>query len=268
MSKTVEPPQPKGSLTVVGTGILAAGHLTLQTRGVLEKAERVYYAVVDPITERFILTLAPAAQSLGPLYLEGEDRSAIYDTMAERIVAPVRQGQRVAAAFYGHPGVCAAAGHRAIRLAREEGLEARMLPAISAEDCLVADLGLDPLADGLHTFEATRFLLAGREPDITVPLVLWQIGAIGVDTVGSGELWHRQNLAILAEVLLRTYPEDHEVTIYEASALAVRPPRLEKLPLGELANAAVTTLSTLVIPALEDPSIHGAMRVRLGLGEP
>jgi precorrin-2 methylase len=56
----------------------------------------------------------------------------------------VREGLNVCAAFYGHPGVFVYASHQSIRLARAEGFEAQMLPGISAEDCVFADLGIDP----------------------------------------------------------------------------------------------------------------------------
>ena len=48
--------------------------------------------------------------------------------------------------------------HESIAIARLEGFSARMLPGISAEDCLFADIGLDPGKDGCQSFEATDFL--------------------------------------------------------------------------------------------------------------
>jgi hypothetical protein len=37
-----------------------------------------------------------------------------------------------------------------------------MLPGISAEDCLFADLGIDPGIYGCQSYEATDFLANGR----------------------------------------------------------------------------------------------------------
>ena len=56
----------------------------------------------------------------------------------------VRLGKVVVGVFYGHPGIFVAPSHRAISIARAEGYEAKMLPAVSAEDSLYADLGVDP----------------------------------------------------------------------------------------------------------------------------
>ena len=60
------------------------------------------------------------------------------------MLAPIRRGIRLCAVVYGHPGVFVYASHEAVRRCRLEGLPARMLPGISAEDCLLADLGVDP----------------------------------------------------------------------------------------------------------------------------
>ena len=92
----------------------------------------------------------------------------------------VRAGSKVVGVFYGHPGVFVFPSHRAIAIARQEGYQARMLPGISAEDCLYADLGIDPGITGCHMYEATDFLLHEKPVDKTGHLILWQVGVVGV----------------------------------------------------------------------------------------
>src|SRR2546428_900577 len=103
--------------------------------------------------------------------------------MADRIVSAVQSGLDVCAAFYGHPGVFVDASHEAIRRTRRAGLPARMLPGISAEACLVADLGMDPAANGCQSFETTDFLLSRRKFDPSSALILWQVGVLGEASV-------------------------------------------------------------------------------------
>ena len=74
--------------------------------------------------------------------------------MADTILNEVRAGKTVCAALYGHPGIFACVGHIAITDARAEGFSAEMLPGISTEDCLVADLGIDPGTTGMQSMEA------------------------------------------------------------------------------------------------------------------
>ena len=96
-----------------------------------------------------------------------------------------------------------------------------MLPAVSAEDCLVADLGVDPGERGWQSWEATGFLLHGFRPDPTAGLVLWQVDGIGkLD-------WNLdpdpRGLGALAEVLGELYPPEHELVFYRASLYAIVP---------------------------------------------
>ena len=120
--------------------------------------------------------------------------------------AYAKKGERVVAAFYGHPGVFVAPSHLAIAGARKEGFEARMLPGISAEDCLFADVGFDPGERGCQSFEATDFLLRKRVFDVTSPLVLWQVGVIGVRDYQKSDLWGPRGLEVLVRRLLEFYP--------------------------------------------------------------
>ena len=68
----------------------------------------------------------------------------MYARIVGDILDAVRGGASVCAAFYGHPGIFVTPSHDAVRRARAEGYPARMLPAVSAVDCLFADLGVDP----------------------------------------------------------------------------------------------------------------------------
>ena len=137
------------------------------------------YVVADPIAATRLESLNRNARSLTELYRAGVPRRRIYEEMVDEILGPVRDGKRVCAVFYGHPGVYVEPSHEAVRRAREEGFEARMLPGVSAEDCLVADLGVDPGESGWQSWEATSFLLHGFRPDPTAGLVLWQVDGIG-----------------------------------------------------------------------------------------
>jgi Tetrapyrrole (Corrin/Porphyrin) Methylases len=92
----------------------------------------------------------------------------------------VRKGENVVGLFYGHPGVFVSPSHRSIDLAREEGYTATMLPGISAEDCLFADLGIDPSIPGCLTYEATDMLIRNKPLVPSSHLIVYQVGCIGI----------------------------------------------------------------------------------------
>lgn len=203
------------------------------------------------------------ARSLYGYYEQGVRRQEIYDRITEAIVAEVRRGQAVCAAFYGHPGIFVYPSHEAVRRARAQGHSARMLPAVSAEDCLFADLGVDPGEAGCQSYEATDFLIRRREVDPTAALVLWQVAVIG-EAVYSTTL-RRDGLALLAEYLRTWYGAEHAVTLYEASPYPLLEATVATMPLAELPGADATALSTLYVPPLEPRPRDAEMMERLGL---
>ena len=168
-------------------------------------------------------------------------------------------------AFYGHPGVFVFPSHEAIWRARSEGYAAEMLPAISAEDCLWADLGIDPGIPGCQSYEATDFLIFRRKFDPKSALVLWQIGVIGLLSWWEEDFDNRVGLEVLTDELLRVYPPDHPVVVYEAAHLLTQEPRLNLVKLKELPSAEVTTVSTLYIPPASVVEPDNDMLLRLGI---
>jgi tetrapyrrole (corrin/porphyrin) methylase-like protein len=256
----------QGSLTVVGTGIRLVAQTTPEALASIERADRVLYLVADPATKAWIQRVNRTAESLEDCYSEGKLRSESYAEMVRRIVAPVREGLSVCAAFYGHPGTFVQPSHEAIRLVRSEGFVARMLPGVSAEDCLFADLGVDPARDGCQSFEATDFLVRPRNFDATSVLILWQIGVIGEARTRVRLPHEARGLRLLTEQLRRHYSGRHEVVVYEAAPYPVCEPLILRIRLSRLPTAAVPPLATLYVPPKTSaPAVDLSMLARLGL---
>jgi uncharacterized protein YabN with tetrapyrrole methylase and pyrophosphatase domain len=253
---------PSGSLTVVGTGIRLS-QISVESRACIQSADKLLFLVSDPVTSAWLMEIHPRAESLYHLYSTRKLRSTTYREMVERILSCVREGLNVCAAFYGHPGVFAYPPHEAIRRARLEGFSARMLPGISAEDCLFADLGIDPSTNGCQSFEATDFLIHGRKIDSSVSLILWQIGVVG--ELGYKKQYRQDGLRILVHVLQQYYDPAHEVVIYEAALYPQCEPLIERLSLARVSESKVTPVSTLYIPPQAPAVFDFDMVDRLGI---
>lgn len=258
---------PSGSLTVVGTGI-QLGHITTEAQAYIQNAEKLFFLVADPITFDWISHQNPTAESLHTFYNDTENRLAVYNAMVERILEYVRQGNNVCTAFYGHPGVFVYPSHEAIRRARLEGYNAKMLPGISAEDCLFADLGIDPGHNGCQSFEATHFAVYRPSISSFVPLILWQIDAIG--NLGwsrdkSQNRRDRQGLQLLVDILTTDYSMDHVVSVYEAAQFPVCDPVIQRVPLSLLPETSINGISTLYVPPNPLPAPDKNMLARLGI---
>jgi precorrin-6B methylase 1 len=237
----------RGSLTIVGTGIKAVSHITTEARLAIETTKKLFYLVADPVTIHWLKGLNPTAESLFGFYGKGKDRMVTYLEMVERVLEEVRGGHDVCVAFYGHPGVFAFPPHEAVRRARAEGFDARMLPGISSEDCLIAELGLDPGTFGSQSFEASDFLINRRRYDPTSLLLLWQIGVIGESALPIKSC-DRQGLRALVERLNESYSGSHEVITYEAATHLIGASKVVRLPLERLSKARITAITTLCVP--------------------
>jgi len=261
-SKAKAGPPRRGSLVIVGTGIRAVRHTTPEARDEISRADKLFYFLNDAVSELWIKTLNPTAESLASCYVRGKSRMIAYRRMIAKMLNSVRAGSRVCAAFYGHPGVFAYPSHEAIRLARKGGYEARMLPGISAEDCLFADLGIDPARSGCQSFEATDFLMFRRKFDPSSSLLLWQAGVVGSMVYRPRNV--QSGLRALAQYLAGFYGGQHEVVLYEASPLPLFKPVIRSTTVDELPTAGVNGAMTLFVPPKpRPPDPEGLRQLRL-----
>ena len=251
-----------GSLVCVGLGMTLGSHLGPLARSHIEQSEVVFAGLSDGIVELWLTRMHADVRSLQPLYHEGKSRMHTYRAMVETMLTEVRAGKKVCGVFYGHPGVFAWAPHKAIEVARSEGYAAHMEPGVSAEDCLYADLGIDPGRYGCQHYEASQLLFYQRRIDPTAYLVLWQVGLVGDQSLArfSTGPAYRQ---VLVDVLARDYPLDHEVIIYRTPTLPIQSARIERLALGELPQADIGMADTVVIPPSRAMQPDREIRIRL-----
>jgi uncharacterized protein YabN with tetrapyrrole methylase and pyrophosphatase domain len=251
-----------GSLTVVGTGIRLS-QMSMEARLALKSADKVLYSVADAVTEKAIKKLNRTAESLQPFY--GPDKYCLvtYREMVQRILLFVRKRLDVCVAFYGHPGVFVYASHEAIRRARLEGFTGRMLPATSSEDCMFADLGIDPATCGCQSFEATDFLIRRRKFDPCSHLILWQIGHIGNWKPEKQDC--SKNLRTLVDVLREHYDAKHKTVLYQAAQYGSCDPLIQRVPLARIPDAPITPVTTLYVPPKGHAAIDYAMIDCLGI---
>jgi hypothetical protein len=121
-----------------------------------------------------------------------------------------------------------------------------MLPAISALDCLFADLGIDPGTTGLQCYEATYFLERRPPVDPDATLVLLQVGMIG-ERGGDPTPAVAGRFGRLVEQLGKLYGEAREAVLYTASPYPGAMPSAVRFPLGEAEPPEPDLAATLCI---------------------
>jgi hypothetical protein len=238
----------RGSFVAVGIGIGGVAQTTIETVERMRAAEKLYHCVIDPAVELWLREVNGSAESLTPLYEEGKHRSKTYAEMVKAFVGSVRSGQSTCAAFYGHPGVFVEATHRAIRQLRREGYPARMLPAVSSDACLYADLLVNPGDEGMQSYEASFFLYARPRFNPFAGLLLWQIGVLGETDWTAKPRRNPERLAQMTRLLRTRYPDDHRVVLYFASTFPCNPPMIRRLRLRDLPRRHVYPMELLYVP--------------------
>jgi precorrin-6B methylase 1 len=252
----------RGSLACVGLGMTLGSHLTPLARSHIAQADVVFAALSDSIVEMWLQRMHADVRSLQSYYQEGKSRLTTYKQWVELMMTEVRAGKRVCGVFYGHPGIFAWSPHKAIAVARAEGYEAHMEPGISAEDCLYADLGIDPGRCGCQHFEASQLLLFERRLDPSAYLVLWQVGLVGDRSLARFQTGaaYRQ---VLVDVLSQDYPLDHEVIVYRAATLPIQKPRVRRVALRDLPNIELPAEETVVLPPAQTLKPNLVIQARL-----
>jgi hypothetical protein len=243
-------------------GMTLGSHLTPLARSYIEQSDVVFAGLSDNVVEIWLERMHPDVRSLQSYYAEGKSRMQTYRQWVELMMTEVRIGKRVCGVFYGHPGIFAWSPHEVIRVARAEGFKAHMEPGISAEDCLYADLGIDPGSFGCQHFEASQLLFYERKIDPTGYLVLWQVGLVGdwsLTRLSTGAAYRQ----ILVDLLSQDYPLDHEVIIYRSATLPIQTPRIHRILLRALPTATLTAEDTVVLPPAAPIKPNLAMRERL-----
>ncbi|CAK1364210.1 unnamed protein product [Cercospora beticola] len=225
----------KGELVIVGTGIASVRQMTIEALDYIMQADMVFYLVLDLATEAFIQAHAKKSENLHQYYGTEKPRIRTYTQMAEVMLNSVRGGKLTVGVMYGHPGVFVNPSHRAIDIARHEGYEAKMLPGVSAEDCLYADLGIDPSTTGCSMFEATFLLFEKDRIDTRNHLIIWQPGAIGK----SAMIFDNEHVHKLADYLEPLYGPDFPVFSYVAAMRPLEKFKLEKITIKDLRDNAV-----------------------------
>lgn len=252
------------SLTIVGSGIKFLSQLTQEAIVYIKKSDRILYLVNDPALIVWIKNQNPNSESLHDLYFKFEKRIDSYNAITKYIIDSMEECNHLCVVVYGHPTIFSKPALDAVLFARQANINAKALPAVSAEDCLFADLLIDPGSVGCQSFEATDFLIRSRKFDSNSHLVLWQPDVIGVECHATES--NQIGLQLLCEHLSKFYPINHEIVIYTAAQYPGMLPIINCVTLKDLANEKLSQLSTLYVKPLSKAELNQDYLKRLNVG--
>ena len=153
-----------GSLTIVGLGPGAAGHLSLETLSLLKERFVILRTEIHPTVTELKRRGIPYI-SCDAWYEKGNIFEEVYDKISSFVVGQA-QDKDVAYAVPGSPLVAERTVVLLREKAMEKGIPLTIKPAMSFLDLAYVDLGIDPI-DGLRIIDAQDFLAladAGKYP--------------------------------------------------------------------------------------------------------
>lgn len=236
-----------GSLTIVGCGIKFMSHLTIEAKAFIESANIVLYLVNEPAMREWLLKIQPSATSLDNAYTQYSLRQDAYKDITRTILNVLTKQQHVCVVLEGHPTFFAQSALAAAKQAKAIGYKVMILPGISAEDYLFAELQIDPGSVGCQSYEATDLLIHRRALDGCSHVILWQVGVIGL--LKHRPIHHHQKgTKILVDYLSSYYSHHHEVFLFEGSQYPHIASTIKSTQLLNLPEANISRITSLYIP--------------------
>jgi len=145
------------SISILGLGPGDAGLLTREAWDLLQTIKVLYVrTAVHPTVAALPAHLE--LRSFDALYESAGAFGEIYERIAEDLVGRASAGEDLVYAVPGHPLVAEATSRRLLALARERGVDTRIVAGLSFVELVCVALGLDPLEHGLQLLDALELV--------------------------------------------------------------------------------------------------------------
>ncbi|MCI0712667.1 MAG: nucleoside triphosphate pyrophosphohydrolase [Chloroflexi bacterium] len=228
------------TITIVGLGPGSINQLTLEAWRFLDEAGEVYLRTArHPMIKD--LPQNTTYHSFDELYDKAESFEALYQTIAEQIVA---KGD-VVYAVPGHPFVAEKTTSLIIKLAREQGIPVRIVEGLSFIEPTLTALGIDGV-EGLQIHDALDIGAMHHPPlNPDQPAIIAQV-------------YNRAVASGLKLTLMNQYADEYEVVLVHGAGTP--DVELERVPLYEIDRSdKIAHLTSLYIPPMPQPSSFQAL---------
>ncbi|KTD17920.1 SAM-dependent methyltransferase [Legionella jordanis] len=240
-------------LTIAGTGIKFLAHLTTEVKGIIKSSSCVLYLLNEPAMKHWVLNNSKISFSLDEIYYSCEKRIDAYEKIVQVVLSYAGKYNDLVLLIYGHPLVFSSVAMKLIEQCSNSEMQLSVLPGISALDCLLADLRIDPAGAGLQCYDATLFINKNVEYSSSAHLILWQIAIVNEIKIIKGEInkvTQKTGLSYLKKILLNKYSANHPLILYVAALYAGVSSEIIELELDSLEEIEIPRLATLYIPPL------------------
>jgi len=223
-----------GKIIVVGLGPGAAGHLSLETMGLLKNAPQVILRTAVHPTVSELKNENVSFSSCDDLYETSSSFEDVYNSVVARVIDAAKKNDVV----YAVPGSPLVAEKTVVLMrdaAKSAGLELIIKPAMSFLDLAYVDLGIDPIS-GLRIIDALDEMAIADAG--SYPLMITQV-------------YSRILASDLKIMLMESLPDDYE--IYFLRNLGLPDAECRPIPLFELDRQEnIDHLTSVYIPQIPE----------------
>ena len=231
-------------LYIAGSGIQFLSQITLETQSLVVESDCVAYLVNDPAMKIWVQENSKKSFDLDEDYFIDGGRDAAYRSICNRVMNFLKDYKHVCFLVYGHPLLLSSVSYMLIDEceSHKDKVTYKLFPAISSLDMLLCDLKIDPGFRGIQCYEAKRLVDECIDLNKNTPLVIWQIGVVGVTNIIHGDYdcdmkenkVRREYLCRLYSHLRIYYPKKQKVIFYQASIYSNKSPIIVELELSKL----------------------------------
>lgn len=244
-------------LFIVGLGVLVPAHVTIEASEALSVCTQIFSIVQEPPETWLPKGVGESRRFINLLhfYEERALRMSNYDRVSEIVIGELKPGTPSAYVTYGNPLVFDRVTQNLVEAGKQRGLTIRITPGISSLDTVLCSLRTG-LAPGIQIYDASSLLVQSIEPNLTIPLLLLQIGAFGSLRTCYRTRQDGGSLMELQNYLLGFYPENHAVSFVRTGQFSESD--VTPTTMGQLfkASAEVISGSSLYIPPSRVPSMN------------
>lgn len=243
----------RGQISVLGLGIKAVAHITLESNFKISKADKVFFADSRQAVSDYLDGLGVANENLIGKYMAGKERVEVYEEIAQIILHYASTGKECVYLAPGNPPFL----NDVVSILQAKGMAANIdvevYAGVSSIDTLILDTQMPVGHLGLQCFEASFFITRKPNIDINVPLFLFQPNVIASSTIRTGLGAHLAGLRVLRDLLAQLYGNESSWRLVGSANLPGQEITLARGAIGDLLlYAEQMEFGTLVLGIPDD----------------
>ncbi len=208
-------------ITIIGLGINPKNDLTLLALQTLKDAKKTFIVSTDD-DARSLNELNIFPENLMDLYLNGEVDSNNYEHIYSHLLNAARKYEEIVVGLPGNPGLGVTLLQMLQQRSAEDSIELEVLPGLSSFDWMHLTAERDPLERGTIILDANRLLLFNFDIDPSLDCYIYHVCSVGTNKTWIENPKTDNNIGLLKNKLLQSYPRNHPVSLVSVSSKAIK----------------------------------------------